>query len=93
MEDGRMDDEQVEELRRWAKGLAEDPRPELRAAARAIHLLADDVVASRSQLYEERLIREALESRDSDEERADPDPLPDVLRARLRGLLRGRRSE
>jgi hypothetical protein len=84
-----MDDEQVEELRRWAQGLAEDHRPELRAAARAILLLADDVVASRSQLFEERLIREALEARETDDE-AQSDGLPDALRARLRSLLRRR---
>lgn len=86
-----MEDEQVEELRRWAKGLAEDPRPELRAAARAMLLLADDVVASRSQMLEERLIREALEARESDlGSQRGPDAVPDALRVRLRGVLRGR---
>ena len=62
-----MDDAQVEELRRWAKGLSTDTRPEVKAAAKAILLLSEDVLASRSQLLEERLIREALEARDAAE--------------------------
>jgi hypothetical protein len=79
-------DEQVEELRRWALGLAEDPRPELKAAAKAIRLLADDLLAARSQLLEERLIRQALEAR----EEAAPTPAEDVaqtLRHRLRDRI------
>ena len=87
MEDARVDDAQVGELRRWAKGLAEDDRPELRAAARAIMLLADDVEAARSQLLEERMIREALEAREPEEEVELHEPLME----RLRGFLRPRR--
>ena len=60
-----MDDSQVEELRRWAVGLSNDPRPEVKAAAKAILMLTDDVRAARSQLWEERMIREALEARDA----------------------------
>ena len=60
-----MDDVQVEELRRWAKGLSTDTRPEVKAAAKAILLLSEDVLAARSQLFEERLIREALEAREA----------------------------
>lgn len=85
-----MDDAQVEELRRWAVGLAEDDRPELRAAARAIFLLAADVEAARSQLLEDRLIRQALEARDNSE--PDPD-LQQTLGERLRGFLRARRLQ
>ena len=59
-----MDDAQVEELRRWAKGLSTDTRPEVKAAAKAIFLLSEDVLAARSQLLEERMIREALEARE-----------------------------
>ena len=60
-----MDDSQVEELRRWAVGLSNDPRPEVKAAAKAILMLTDDVRAARSQLWEERMIREALEAREA----------------------------
>jgi hypothetical protein len=82
-----VDDGQVEELRKWALGLSADGRPEVRAAAKAILLLADDLIAARSQLLEERLIREALEARQEDLDR-------DLL-GRLRGLIRrsGARQE
>ena len=56
-----LDDAQVEELRKWSLGLAEDERPEVRAAGKALRMLADDVQAARSQLLEERMIRRALE--------------------------------
>ena len=70
-----MDDVQVEELRRWAQGLASDSRPEVKAAAKAITLLSEDVLAARSQLLEERLIRQALEAREAvDGQTADGSP-------------------
>jgi hypothetical protein len=81
-----VEDAQVEELRRWADGLSEDGRPEVRAAAKAIKLLSEDLLATRSQLLEERLIREALEARVADDE-----SLPEDLRTRLRVLLHLRR--
>jgi hypothetical protein len=43
----------------------------VKAAAKAITMLADDLEAARSQLLEERMIREALESRLADEEAAE----------------------
>ena len=58
-----MNAEQLAEVRRWAERLGEAPRPELRAAARAIELLADEV---------ERLQRE-LSSRDEREREARQD--------------------
>jgi hypothetical protein len=57
-----VEDGQVEELRRWAQGLSTDSRPEVQAAAKAITMLADDLDAARSQLLEERMIRQALEA-------------------------------
>jgi hypothetical protein len=88
-----VDDGQVEELRRWANGLATDSRPEVKAAAKAILLLADDVLAARSQLFEERMIREALEARDADDPRGEDGPAPfparDLLE-RVRGVLHRR---
>jgi hypothetical protein len=83
-----VDDGQVDELRRWAQGLATDGRPEVKAAAKAITMLADDLEAARSQLLEERMIREALESRLAEEEAAD---MERDLRTRLLARLsRGR---
>jgi hypothetical protein len=88
---GVMDDEQVGELRRWASGLATDPRPEVQAAAKAITLLADDVAAARSQLLEERLIREALEANEpSSRDGEGRDDVQRDLVARIRSHLPGR---
>ncbi len=79
-----VDDGQVDELRRWAQGLSTDPRAEVKAAAKAITMLADDLEAARSQLLEERMIREALESRLADEEAAE---MERDLRTRLLARL------
>jgi hypothetical protein len=76
-----LEHEQIEELREWAKGLSQDERPELRAAAKAILLLADDLMAARSQLLEDEWIKQALEEQEGIEQ---------TLRHRLRGLVRGR---
>lgn len=86
-----MDNGQVGELRSWAVGLSTDSRPEVQAAAKAILLLADDLEAARSQLLEERMIREALEASRSleeveDEREVEAEIGPD-LRDRLRGYL------
>jgi hypothetical protein len=92
MED--VEDGQVEELRRWAQGLADDDRPEVKAAAKAILLLADDVEAARSQLLEERLIRRALEASQEQEtvageppEPEHPDSVDRALVSRVRSFL------
>jgi hypothetical protein len=77
-----LDDDQVAELREWAKGLAEDDRPELRAAAKAILLLANDLLAARSQLVEDRWIKQALEEQEAS--------LDWSLRNRLSRLVRVR---
>ncbi len=81
---GRVDDGHVEELRRWAQGLSSDPRPEVQAAAKAITMLADDLEAARSQLLEERMIREALETRMANDEAAE---MERDLRTRLLAKL------
>jgi hypothetical protein len=80
-----VDDDQIEELRRWAAGLVTDDRPEVRAAAKAILLLADDLQSARTQLGE----REARPGR-HDPELAEAEAAPPLggdhgngLRARL----------
>ena len=87
-----MDDAQVGELRRWAIGLSNDSRPEVKAAAKAILLLSDALLAARSQLLEERLIRQALEARDAAESQAEaaPGAVPGDLLGRVRSLLHRR---
>ncbi len=57
---------------------------EVQAAAKAITMLADDLEAARSQLMEERMIREALESRLADDEAAE---MERDLRTRLLAKL------
>jgi hypothetical protein len=59
-----LEHDQVAELQNWARGLADDERPEVRAAARAILLLADDLLAARSQLLEHAWIKQALEEQE-----------------------------
>ena len=75
-----LDDGQVAELREWATGLAEDEHPEIRAAAKAILLLANDLLAARSQMLEDRWIKQALEEQQATVER--------TLLNRLRGRVR-----
>jgi hypothetical protein len=81
-----MDDSQVEELRRWAVGLSNDPRPEVKAAAKAILMLTDDLRAARSQLWEERMIREALEAREPEATAEPPTEAPTIERDLFRRL-------
>ena len=64
-----VDAEQVAELREWAAGLAEDERPEVRAAAKAILLLANDLLAARSQMLQNRWIKQVLEEQQATVER------------------------
>lgn len=85
-----MEDGQIEELRRWAVGLSNDGRPEVKAAAKAILMLADDLRAARSQLLEERMIRQALESQQEQAEAGAADDVERDLRSRLRMLLQRR---
>jgi hypothetical protein len=40
---GRLDAEQIETLRAWGAGLANDEREEVRAAGKAITLLVDEI--------------------------------------------------
>jgi hypothetical protein len=56
VENVALTDEQIEELRHWATFLSADERREVRAAAKAILLLVDDLAVARSQLVEEQLM-------------------------------------
>jgi hypothetical protein len=79
-----LEHDQVAELQEWAKGLVDDERPEVRAAAKAILLLAGDLLAARSQLLEHQWIKQALEEQE--------DSIEQTLRHRLRRLLGARAS-
>jgi hypothetical protein len=40
---GRLDEDKIEQLRHWAAGLSDDGNPELRATAKAIVLLIEEI--------------------------------------------------
>ena len=56
MDNVPVNDEQAAELRRWAISLSTDERQEVRAAAKGILLLLDELVDTNRQLVEERLL-------------------------------------
>ena len=50
-----MNEDEFESLRTWGEALADDPRPEVRAAGRAIHLLAKEVERLQVELWHARI--------------------------------------
>ena len=50
-----MNEEEFESLRRWGESLGDDPRPEVRAAGKAIHLLAREVDRLQVELWHARI--------------------------------------
>jgi hypothetical protein len=77
----RLDEQKIATLRLWADGLARDERDEMRAAARAILMLIDEVELLHVELWHAGRLWEA------DEEGAQPTERPtlrSVLRERLR---------
>jgi hypothetical protein len=83
-----MDADQLRTLEAWATGLALDERPEVRAAAKAILLLVDEVQSLRAALLTEMppdVLAELVA--DDQLELAEETEAPDShLRARLRAL-------
>jgi hypothetical protein len=88
--DTHVDDEQLRELRAWAGRLAADERTELKAAGKAIVMLADEVEALR-----------ARQAHDGESVEAEPEPVAipagasadevgSTLRERLRSFTRAR---
>jgi len=76
-----LDEQKLGMLRRWGEGLTLDEREEVRAAGRAILLLADEV---------EQLHVDLWHSRDHNPEPA-PEPVEENLGVTLRDRLRGLR--
>lgn len=50
-----MNEDEFESLRTWGEALGDDPRPEVRAAGRAIHLLAQEVERLQVELWHTRI--------------------------------------
>ena len=77
----RLDEAKLSTLRLWAEGLARDERDEMRAAARAILLLIDDVESLHMDLWHARGLGASGE-----DDPGGPDTLRSALAHRLRGL-------
>jgi hypothetical protein len=82
--DERLDEQKIDTLHSWAEGLLRDERSELRAAAKAILLLIDEIEHLHVDLWH------AHDSGDGDDDEAEADaPVPaptlrSVLARRLR---------
>jgi hypothetical protein len=77
----RLDEAKLATLRLWAEGLARDERDEMRAAARAILLLIDDVESLHMDLWHARGLGAPAE-----EDPAAPETLRSALADRLRSI-------
>jgi hypothetical protein len=77
-----MDEEEFEALRRWASALSSDGRPELRAAAKAITLLADEVERLRIAIW-----TLTLEGNDARARALEAANLETTLQGRVRSSL------
>jgi hypothetical protein len=77
--DERLDEQKIDTLQGWAEGLLRDERSELRAAAKAILLLIDEIEHLHVDLWHAR------DSADTDEPTDVPPPtLRSALARRLR---------
>jgi hypothetical protein len=77
--DERLDEQKIDTLQGWAEGLLRDERSELRAAAKAILLLIDEI---------EHLHVDLWHARDSADADAPADVPPPTLRSVLARRLR-----
>ena len=77
----RLDETKIATLRLWAEGLARDERSEMRAAARAILLLIDDVESLNMDLWHARGL-----GTPPGEEAIESDTIRSALAQRLRAL-------
>jgi hypothetical protein len=76
----RLDAQKIDLLRRWADGLAGDERDELRAAARAILLLIEELERVHVELWNAKGLHEPPS------EAAERPSVGSVLASRLRGV-------
>ena len=85
----RLDEEKLEQLRRWGAGLAGTEDEELRATGKAILLLIDEIEALHVELWNERAAAAPIDA-EVEAVAEHPASLDGTLGARLRRL--GRRS-
>jgi hypothetical protein len=81
----RLDEQKIATLRLWADGLARDERDEMRAAARAILMLIDEVELLHVELWHAGRL-----SAHHEEEAPEEPEEPIATRPSLRSVLRER---
>ncbi len=87
----RLDEEKLEQLRRWGAGLAGTEDEELRATGKAILLLIDEIEGLHVELWNARAAANPPDEPEPEELASEPPAsLDGTLGARLRRL--GRRS-
>jgi hypothetical protein len=86
----RLDEDKLEQLRRWGAGLAATEDEELRATGKAILLLIDEIEALHVELWNEKAAAAAPDEAEPEVVAEPPASLDGTLGARLRRL--GRRS-
>ena len=80
----RLDEQKIATLRLWAEGLARDERDEMRAAARAILMLIDEIELLHVELWHAGRLRGPEVDEEEGEVPAERPSLRSVLRERLR---------
>ena len=85
----QLDEEKIDALRRWAEGLALDQRGEMRAAARAILLLVEELERLHVELWHARQATAAPAPSAAAVEEPEPrSTLRSTLAARVREAAR-----
>ena len=79
----RLDSEQIETLRAWGVGLANDEREEVRAAGKAITLLVDEIDRLNVDLWNQRAGGSSSPFVTASEPEPEPPSLGTTLRERL----------
>lgn len=81
----RFDEEKLDVLRHWGRGLSDDPRDEVRAAGRAITMLIEEIERLYVELWHARDARTPVE-----EAGAVDEPVAEALDSTLVARLRER---
>jgi len=80
----RLDEQKIATLRLWADGLARDDRDEMRAAARAILMLVDEIELLHVELWHAGQLKTTPVDVEAEDESLERPTLRTVLRERLR---------
>ncbi len=84
----RLDEDKLDQLRRWGNGLAGAENQELRATGKAILLLIEEIEALHVDLWTAKTSRTEDNDADRDRDAAETPSLDRALGARLRRLGR-----